>query len=166
MTQMTENRDVLFLYLRYGIYDSRYPSTFLRSAPAITKGQKLPAVMSPQAISSCQDEDFLVITLTSEIGAGATGVAHGGMLTAESSDGRISLDVVVKLAFDSEQRDALKHEYEVYQLLRSKAVVKGITAVLGFFDDFGGHGPGALVMLNAGVPLGTTPAQDLLRSER
>jgi hypothetical protein len=165
MIQMTENRDVLFLYLRYSIYNSRYPSTFLRSAPAITKGQKLLAVLSPQAISSCRDEDFLVIILTSEIGAGATGVAYGGMLIVESSDGCISLDVVVKLAFDSVQRDALKHEYEVYQLLRSKDV-RGITAVLGFFDDFEGHGPSALVMLNAGVPLGTTPEQDFLRSER
>ena len=163
---MTENRDVVFLYFRYSIYNSRHPSTFFRSAPAITKGQKLPAVLSPQAISSCRDEDFLVIILTSEIGAGATGVAHGGMLIAESSDERISLDVVVKLAFDGEQRDALKHEYEVYQLLRSKDVVKGIPIVLGFFDDFEGHGPSALVMLNAGVPLGTTPEQDLLTSER
>ena len=107
-----------------------------------------------------------MIILTSEIGAGATGVAHGGMLIAESSDERISLDVVVKLAFDGEQRDALKHEYEVYQLLRLKDVVKGISTVLGFFDDFEGHGPSALVMLNAGVPLGTTPEQDLLTSER
>lgn len=163
--QMAENRDVLFLYLRYGIYDSRIPCTFLRSAPTITEGKKR-ALLSRQAISSCRDEDFLVIILTSEVGAGATGVVHGGVLAVESSDGCISLDVVVKLAFESEQREALKHEYEVYRLLRSKGVVKGITVVLGFFDDFEGRGPSALVMLNAGVPLGTTQEKDLLGSER
>ena len=54
----------------------------------------------------------------------------------------------------------------MYQLLRSKDVATGITTVLGFFDDFEGHGPRALIMLNAGVPLGTTPGRNLLRSER
>ena len=107
-----------------------------------------------------------MIVLTSEVGAGATGVAHGGTLTAESSDGCVSLDVVVKLAFDSEQRDALQCEYEVYRLLGSKGVVSGIATTLGFFDDFEGHGPSALIMLNAGVPLGTTREQALVRSQR
>jgi len=166
MIQMAENRDVLFLYLQYSIYNSQIPSTFLRSAPTITEGKKNPNPPSLQAISSCRDEDFLVVILTSEIGAGATGVAHGGMLIAESSDGRVSLDVVVKLALDSKQREALKHEYEVYRLLRSNGIVKGIAVVLGVFDDFEGHGPSTLVMLNAGVPLGTTPVQDLMGSER
>jgi len=164
MIQMAENRNILFVYLQYGIYDSPIPSTFLRSAPALTKGKKLPALHSPRAIRFCQDKDCLVIILTSEIGAGATGVAHGGTLTMGSPDRCVSLDVVVKLAFYSEQRDALKHE--VYRLLRSRGVIKGITVVLGFFDDFGDHGPSALVMLNAGVPLGTTPEQDLLGSQR
>jgi len=162
--QLAENRDVLLLTLRYGIYDSRIPSTFLRSAPAITEGKKIRPLLSPQAISSCRDEDCFVINLSSELGAGATGVVHGGTLFAESSDGCVSLDVAVKLAFDSEQRDALQHEYDMYRLLRSKGVVKGIAVVLGFFDDFEGHGPSALVMLNAGVSLGTTPEQVLLRS--
>ena len=163
---MAKNRNILFLYLRYGIYNSRIPSTFVRSAPAITEGEKLPALLSPQAISACRDEDCLMIVLTSEVGAGATGVAHGGTLTAESSDGCVSLDVVVKLAFDSEQRDALQCEYEVYRLLGSKGVVSGIATTLGFFDDFEGHGPSALIMLNAGVPLGTTREQALVRSQR
>ena len=142
----------------------RIPSTFVRSAPAVTEGEKPPALLSPQAISACRDEDCLIIVLTSEVGAGATGVAHG-TLTAESSDGCVSLDVVVKLAFDSEQRDALKREYEVYRLLESKGVINGIATTLGFFDDFEGHGPSALIMLNAGVPLGTPPEQALVRSQ-
>jgi len=166
--KLAENRDVLLLNLRYDIYDSRIPSTFLRSAPAITEGKKLRPLLSPQAISSCRDEDCFVINLTSELGAGATGVVHGGTLyiDSDSSDESISLDVVVKLAFDREQRDALEHEYEMYRLLRLTAVVEGIAVVLGFFDDFEGHGPSALVMLNAGDSLGTTPEQNLLGSQR
>ena len=40
---------------------------------------------------------------------------------------RALMDGVVKLAFDHEKQDTLKHEYEVYQFLRSKDFVKGIT---------------------------------------
>jgi hypothetical protein len=162
---VAENHDVLILYLRYGIYDSPIPATFLRSAPAITEDKKIPALLSPRAISSYRVEDCLTIILTSEIGQGATGVVHRGTLSAESSGGSIPLDVVVKLAFDSEQRDALKHEYEMYRLLRLKGVVKGITTVLGSFDDFEG-GPSALVMLYAGVSLVTKPERVLSVSER
>ena len=92
-------------------------------------------------------------------------MAHGGTLTVESSDGCVSLDVVVKLAFDGEQRDTLKREYEVYRLLESKGVINGIATTLGFFDNFEGHSPSALIMLNAGVPLGTPPEQALVRSQ-
>ena len=37
--------------------------------------------------------------------------------------------------------------------------------VLGFFDDFEGHGPSSLVMLNAGIPLGATPEPALVGSQ-
>jgi hypothetical protein len=63
------------------------------------------------------------------------------------------LDIVVKLAFDVEQRDALKSEY---CCLRSKGILRGIATPLGFFDDSEG-GACALVMLYAGVPLIAVP---------
>jgi len=91
-------------------------------------------------------------------------VVHRSALGVEGLDRSTPLDVVVKLAFDSEQRDALKSEYEMYRLLRSKGVVKGITTVLGSFDDFEG-GPSALVMLHAGVSLVTKPEPVLSVSE-
>ena len=62
------------------------------------------------------------------------------------------LDVVVKLAFDSEQRDALRSEYKVYCHLKSKGVHQGIATALGIFDDSEGCAC-ALVLLYAGVPL-------------
>ena len=80
------------------------------------------------------------------------GVVHHGMLDIESSRGHTMLDVVIKLAFEKEQQTALKNEYEIYCLLRSKGVVNGIATVLGLFNDFEG-GPSALVMLYAGGSL-------------
>jgi len=67
------------------------------------------------------------------------------------------LDVVVKLAFDSEQRDALRNEYEVYSRLKSKGVHQGIATALGIFDDSEGC-TSALVLLYAGVPLSESQA--------
>jgi len=66
----------------------------------------------------------------------------------------IPLDVVVKLAFDIEQRKALRSEYDVYRHLRLKGVNQGVTTALGFFDD-SEDGACALVMLYAGVPFPT-----------
>ena len=60
------------------------------------------------------------------------------------------LDVVIKLASDIEQRDALRSEYEVYLHLRSKGVRRGIATELGFSDD-SEDGACALVMLYAGL---------------
>lgn len=92
-----------------------------------------------------------MIVLTSEIGWGATGVVHGGTLKPEGLDA-MPLDVVVKLAFDSEQQDALRSEYEVYRHLKSKGVHQGITTALGIFDDSESCAC-ALVLLYAGVSL-------------
>jgi len=165
MVQVAQNRVVLLLYLRYGVYDSRYPATFYRSAPAITEDRETPPLLPLRPISSCQTKDCLTIILTAEIGHGATGVVHRGTLHVESFDESVPLDAVVKLAFDSEQRDALKNEHEIYRLLRLNGVVQGIATVLGFFDDVEG-GPSALVMLYAGVSLETEPEQVLSLSER
>ena len=150
--QAAENRNVLFIYLQYGIYDSPCPSTFIRSAPAITEDKENHPLLSPRDIVSYRAKDSLTVILTSEVGHGATGTVHRGMLDVDGLDGSMSLDVVIKLAFDSEQQAALRDEYETYRLLRSKGVMKGVTAVLGFFDDCE-RGPSALVMRYAGISL-------------
>jgi hypothetical protein len=107
---------------------------------------------SSRVLHSYGPEECLTIVLTSEIGRGATGVAHRGTLKPEICDSAIPLDVAVKLAFDSEQREALRSEYEVYRHLKSKGVHKGIVTTLGIFDDSEGCAC-ALVLLYAGVPL-------------
>src|SRR6266566_3220064 len=98
---------MVLLYLRYDIYDSQVPASFLRSAPSIMTHTRSQTPFSPRAPQSCGLEDCLTIVLTSEIGRGVTGVVHRGTLELEICDGVMPLDVVVKLAFSSEQRDAL-----------------------------------------------------------
>ena len=77
----------------------------------------------------------------------------------------MQMDVVVKLAFNIEQRKALKSEYKVYCHLRLKGVHQGITTALGFFDD-SERSACALVMLYAGVPLSTDSQSNLSISAR
>lgn len=91
--------------------------------------------MPPRAIRTYTLNECLSIVLTSEIGKGTTGVVHGGTLKLNNGDGSTPLDVAVKLAFDSQQRDMLRTEYETYRCLRSKGVLRGLTTTPGFFDN-------------------------------
>lgn len=148
---MANNCDVVHLYLRYDIYDSAVPASFLRSADSIMTHAKSLYPPPPRAIHSYGPEERLTIILTSEIGYGATGVVHRGVLGSDLWGGAMPLDVVVKLAFDSTQQDSLKSEYEVYRCLKSKGV-QGIATTLGIFDDSEGCAS-ALLLLYAGVPI-------------
>ena len=144
---------MIFLRLKYSIYDSPVPASFLRSAPPIAHTKHSTPRFCPRAIDKYGPEECLTVVLTSEIGQGATGVVLRGTLEPGilPMDGAVPLDVVVKLAFDVEQRDALRGEYEIYCHLRSKQV-RNIATPLGLFDDLEGTAC-ALVMLYAGVSL-------------
>jgi hypothetical protein len=107
----------------------------------------------------------MTIVLTSDIAHGATGVVHRGTLEPDICEGAMPLDVVVKLAFDSDQRDALRNEYEVYRQLRSRGVQQGVTTPLGLFDDFEGAAC-ALVLPYAGVAISTELQGNLSISDR
>jgi len=162
---MTSNRDVVMLYLQYDVYDSQIPAKSLRSAPIMSNTKFPTPPPSPPAISTYGLDECLSIVLTPEIGRGATGIVHRGTLKPEIAEGSAPLNIVVKLAFDSEQRDNLRAEYEVYRRLRSKGVLRGITTALEFFDDSEG-GPCALVILYSGVSLITEPGRVLSVSDR
>jgi len=95
---------------------------------------------------------------------GATGVVYRGTLKLNNGDGSTQLDVAVKLAFDSQQRDMLRTEYETYRHLRSKHVLRGLTTTLGFFDDTEDD-LCALVMLYAGDSLLDQPEHILSVSD-
>ena len=89
------------------------------------------------------------------VGHGAIGQVLRGILEFEASE-CVSLDVAVKLALASKQREALRDEYEIYHQLKSKGVTIGITAPLGLFEDVEG-GACILVMPYVGAPLAATP---------
>ena len=151
MIHLASHRNMILLYLKYNVYDSPVPATFFRSAPPIMAHGPTPP-LPPRATRTCRLEECLSIVLTSEIGRGATGVAHRGTLEPEVLDCAMPLDVVVKLAFSDDQKDALRNEYQVYCRLWSKGIHQGIATALGLFDDSEGDAC-ALVMLYAGVPL-------------
>ena len=156
---------MLLLYFQYGIYDSPIPASFTRSAPPIMAKAKFPAPpLSPRTTRTYTPNECLFIVLTSEIGQGATGIVHRGTLKPNNGDGSAPLDVVVKLAFDNQQRDMLRAEYETYRRLRSKGVLRGLTTTLGLFDDTE-DGPCALVMLYAGDSLFDQPERILSASD-
>ncbi|KAF8074525.1 hypothetical protein FPV67DRAFT_1445583 [Lyophyllum atratum] len=133
-------RSLMLLELRYGVYNSAAPASFLRthSIQHDTYGP----------------EEYLSIVLTSRIAGGATGVVHGAILRLLSSDGEVrSVDVVVKLSFKSEQREHLRHEHTVYEHLATRGV-EGIPFVYGLFEDVETDTI-ALVMSHVGTALKT-----------
>ncbi len=149
--ELASGRNVILLYLQYGIYDSSAPSTFLRSGPI---GHPTP-LPSQETVQNYQLKECLTIVLKSEIGHGATGQVLRGTLEVEASECAL-LDVAVKLALGSERCEALRGEYRIYHQLRSKGVTTGITTPLGLFDDVEG-GACTLVMPYVGAPLAATP---------
>jgi hypothetical protein len=161
---IASRRDIILLFLQYGIYDSSNPSTFIRSLPT---GQAPIPLPSREIVRSHKLEECLTVVLKSEIGHGATDEVLRGTLEVEASEGCVLLDVAVKLALSSEQCAALRNEYAAYQQLRLKAVTSGITAPLGLFYDVDPEGgPSALVMPYAGVPLHEMPELILPYSHR
>jgi len=150
--EVASRRNVILVYLQYGIYDSPAPSTFVRSGPT---GQAPNPLPSREIVRNYKLDECLTIVLNSEIGHGATGEVLRGTLDVEVSI-CIRLDVAVKLAFASEQRGAIRDEYKIYHLLRKSGVTTGITTQLGLFDDVEGEAC-ALVMPYVGIPLSEMP---------
>ncbi|KAM6493938.1 hypothetical protein JOM56_010299 [Amanita muscaria] len=151
--ELASGRNVILLYLQYGIYDSSAPSTFVRSGPT---GHSTP-LPSQETVRNYQLEECLTIVLKSEI---ATGQVLRGTLEVEASECAL-LDVAVKLALGSERCEALRDEYKFYHQLRSTGVTTGITTPLGLFDDVEG-GACTLVMPYVGAPLAATPKEAVL----
>ncbi|KAF5386089.1 hypothetical protein D9615_002184 [Tricholomella constricta] len=94
---------------------------------------------------------YFLLTITSKLGAGATGDVHSASLKFQASTGETVLfsDAVVKLAFDSEQRERMRNEFEVYEHLNSSGV-EGIPTIFGLFKDVESEAL-ALVMNNVGT---------------
>ncbi|KAG6829370.1 hypothetical protein H0H87_011606 [Tephrocybe sp. NHM501043] len=135
------NRPLALLRIQHSHYNSQVPASFLR----IQRTRKNKTVYKP--------EEYFCITLTASLGVGGTGDAHEGVIDLmEPGGATLSLSsIVVKFAFESDERRRLRHEYKVYEHLKTSGV-KGIPHHFGLFKDAEGDTL-ALVMTKTGTPL-------------
>ncbi|KAJ7065137.1 hypothetical protein B0H15DRAFT_872698 [Mycena belliarum] len=152
-------RNIALLVFQYGIYNSQRPAAFMRCAPSLTMENPGPNRRC-RARKHYHRHEYILITLTSEIERGATGIVHGGALTISDIDGRdFTARIVVKFAFSAKQKEKMRHEFSIYRHL-SAAHVKGVVDVFGLFDDVE-QGPLAMVMSYAGVSIRSRPSRNL-----
>ncbi|KIM42842.1 hypothetical protein M413DRAFT_26824 [Hebeloma cylindrosporum] len=143
--------------LRYGPYCSPTPASFIRigSSCAPSLQPKPPRVQKLKA--KYQTHEYFTLMLGPPLGDGATGIVHPAALEIQVKDdrGMISTlkrnDLVVKLAFEEEQKTRMQHEFTVYAHLAKKNVT-GVPIVHGLFND-PDSGTLALLMDNVGQNL-------------
>ncbi|KAG6815388.1 hypothetical protein H0H87_002331 [Tephrocybe sp. NHM501043] len=139
-TEITQ-RQLALIRIQHSHYNSSVPASFLRYRRA--KNEK--TVYKP--------EEYFCITLTASLGVGGTGDAHEGFIDLMGpEENTLSLsNIVVKFAFQSDERRRLRHEFKVYEHLKASRVT-GIPHHFGLFKDVEGDTL-ALVMTKAGTPL-------------
>src|ERR1700742_1716932 len=117
---MAAQRDVILLYLRYGIYDSPVPATFTREVPYGLPLGESSSRCHPKLEPGkhYEAEEVTNLILASEFWKGSTGLAHSGKIAVESSDGKLhATDVVAKVSLHSDDKAFAEHEYTIYQRL-------------------------------------------------
>ncbi|KII83383.1 hypothetical protein PLICRDRAFT_451808 [Plicaturopsis crispa FD-325 SS-3] len=146
------SRSVLLMHLQYDIYHTVNPGIFRRGARINTApGLTSPSTTPP--LTRFPTNERLILVLTSELGGGAVGIVHGGILTVESSRKKSSsLKVAAKLSFTPRQQKALLHEISVYKHMAAQGV-EGVPIILGDWHDSEEDGPSCLLMTYAGLSL-------------
>ncbi|GLB43209.1 hypothetical protein LshimejAT787_1301100 [Lyophyllum shimeji] len=141
VSEEVANRPLALLRIQEHPFNSPAPASFLPAG--------LPRAARKAVYTS---HEYIYLTLTSKIGGGATGDVHAAAIELYADGTAYSLsDVVVKLAFEAGQRKRMRHEFEVYEHLKSSGVT-GIPHVFGLFQDVEGDTL-ALVMSNVGTSL-------------
>ncbi|TFK38660.1 hypothetical protein BDQ12DRAFT_735330, partial [Crucibulum laeve] len=144
-------RDYMLLTLNYGIYRSAAPSSFLRCGHALVQGEGPYSLIDPKRKPAYSLEQCLSLVLDTEIARGAVGIVHNATLSLSDAGGAVvSSKVAVKLAFSSEERDKLRHEFSIYCELSKDPGVKGVLHIFGLFQDME-DGTLALVMEHGGI---------------
>ncbi|KAG5651125.1 hypothetical protein H0H81_009777 [Sphagnurus paluster] len=139
--EQVHGRPLALIEIRYGVYNSPAPASFLR--------------LDQRHKARYNSQEYISIVISSRIEAGATAVAHDADLKLLASDGKVrSTNVVVKLAFEPEQTERLRHEFEIFEHLHSRGVVDGIPFIYGIFKDTESEAH-ALVMSHVGTSLWT-----------
>ncbi|KAG6907644.1 hypothetical protein DXG01_008094 [Tephrocybe rancida] len=135
-------RPLALLRIEHHHFNSPSPASFLRCNPPTKVSQSI-----------FEPNQYFLLTITSQIGDGATGDVHAALMELQGADGTtLSLpNVVVKFAFRANQRQRMRHEFKVYEHLQSCSV-SGIPYVFGLFKDMESDTL-ALVMTNGGKSL-------------
>ncbi|KIM42823.1 hypothetical protein M413DRAFT_26808 [Hebeloma cylindrosporum] len=144
--------------LRYGPYCSPTPASFIRigSSCAPSLQPKPPRIRKLKA--KYQTHEYFTLMLGPPLGDGATGIVHPAALEIQVKydTGMISTlrrnDLVVKLAFEEEQKTRMQHEFTVYAHLAKKNVTGVPIVHHGLFND-PDSGTLALLMDNVGQNL-------------
>jgi hypothetical protein len=109
--------------------------------------------MAPSPSFTIPSKDLhALVTLTSEIGHGATGNVHRGFLEIEDGRTRISLSIVTKIAFGPEEIQQLEHEACVYRILESTGT--RVPKIYGLFrEHYDAGDAAALIMSYDGISI-------------
>jgi hypothetical protein len=153
--QQATSRQFLLLHLRYHIYDTINPQIYHRM-PVVDSGEEDITPEPVTLVSVVSPDARLLLYINDELGQGATGVVHGGLLEVESGHKSSRLDIAAKLSFSEQQRNHLQQEWSVYTHLTSEGV-EGIPTALGIFYDpeLQDRAPLCLLMSHVGVSLRT-----------
>jgi hypothetical protein len=135
----TIDRNIVFIRMTKEVYNSPAPSSFLRVGSSLLHEK------------TSKPQDYMMVTLDFELGTGATGTAHTATLELPGSDGKTHTtdNAVVKLAFDDNQRERLRHELSIYEHLKGLNV-RGVPMIIGLFQDLE-TSTLALIMNNVGT---------------
>jgi hypothetical protein len=122
--------------------------------PVVDPGEEAITPEPVALVSIVPPDARLLLYINAELGQGATGVVHGGLLEVESGHNSSRLDIAAKLSFSEQQRDHLQQEWSVYTHLTSEGV-EGIPTALGIFYDpeLQDRAPLCLLMSHVGVSL-------------
>lgn len=142
VSEEVSSRSLALIRIQHHHFNSPAPASFFRA--------NLP---EPAGKSVYEPHEYFYLTITSKLAAGATGDTHAATIELLSTNGEsYTLDkVVVKLAFERDQRKRMRHEFEVYEHLKSSGVA-GIPHIFGLLEDVESDTL-ALVMNNVGTCL-------------
>jgi hypothetical protein len=144
-------RNLALFRIQHDVFNSAAPASFLRIGRSLSPASHLGSSNgAPRMKRKYAAHEVITVVLHSIIGSGATGVLYSSTLQLFTpKTGLTSYEVVVKLAFEEEQRSRMHHEYDMYRHLASSGVEGCIPRIFGLFEDLEGDVT-ALVMNHVG----------------
>ena len=131
------------------------PSTFQRlSSVRYVEEPFLDWPLPLSLVRKAKQKDIIEVVLTSEIKNGPADCAHAGQLRMPTAMGVLELDIAVKLAWTTDEKQDLKKEYHNYSQLMSKGL-QGLTTIFGIYGDVA-SGPQMLLFEQPGSILSPT----------